>query len=106
MLILARKVDESIIIGDNIFVSIVDIKGDQVKLGIDAPKNVKVYRQEVYDAIQSENLAAARSGAILPEIKRLTGKKSTGKTPQGAPQTRHASSGSPEKPGEKPKGGD
>ena len=47
MLILSRKKDESIIIGDNIIVSIVDIKGDQVKLGINAPHDVKVFRQEV-----------------------------------------------------------
>jgi carbon storage regulator len=75
MLILSRKVDERIIIGDDILVSIVDIKGDQVKLGIQAPKEIKVYRQEVYDAIQKENLAAARAGTVLPEIKRLAGKK-------------------------------
>lgn len=61
MLILSRKVNESIIINDKIEVSIVDIKGDQVKLGINAPKNVKVYRQEVYKAIQEENKAAVQS---------------------------------------------
>jgi len=59
MLILARKVNESIIIGDQIEISIIDIKGDQAKLGIKAPKNVKVYRMEVYEAIQAENKAAA-----------------------------------------------
>jgi len=75
MLILSRKVDESIIIGDDIFVSIVDIKGDQVKLGIQAPKDVKVYRQEVYEAIQSENVAAAQAGTVLPVTTRLAGKK-------------------------------
>lgn len=61
MLILSRKKDESIIIGDNIEISIVDIKGDHVKLGIKAPKYVKVYRQEVYEAIQRENVAAVNS---------------------------------------------
>ncbi len=61
MLILSRKKDESIIIGDNIEISIVDIKGDHVKLGINAPKDVKVYRQEVYEAIQKENQAAVNS---------------------------------------------
>ncbi len=59
MLILSRKKDESIIIGDNITISVVDIKGDQVKLGISAPGDVKVFRQEVYQAIQDENKAAA-----------------------------------------------
>ena len=61
MLILSRKKDESIIIGDNIEISIVDIKGDHVKLGIKAPKDVKVYRQEVYNAILKENEAAVNS---------------------------------------------
>jgi carbon storage regulator len=78
MLILSRKVDESIIIGDDIYVSIVDIKGDQVKLGIQAPSDVKVYRHEVYEAIQKENVAAAGASAVLPEIKRLAGKKRPG----------------------------
>ncbi|MFW5768525.1 MAG: carbon storage regulator CsrA [Spirochaetota bacterium] len=69
MLILARKVNESIIIGDQIVLSVVDIKGDQVKLGIQAPRNVKVYRQEVYEAIQEENRAAAMSAKTeLPVI--------------------------------------
>jgi carbon storage regulator len=95
MLILSRKVDESIIIGDEILVSIVDIKGDQVKLGIQAPADVKVYRQEVYEAIQKENVAAARTSAVLPEIKRLAGKKRSG----GADRPSEQSS-SPEKPGQ------
>ncbi len=70
MLILSRKKDESIIIGDNIEISIVDIKGDHVKLGINAPKDVKVYRQEVYEAILKENEAAVNSVTefTLPNI--------------------------------------
>lgn len=68
MLILSRKKDECIIIGDNITVSIVDIKGDHVKLGINAPGDIKIYREEVYTAIQEENKAAAISGMNLPEI--------------------------------------
>lgn len=61
MLILSRKKDESIIIDNNIEISIVDIKGDHVKLGIKAPREVKVYRQEVYEAILKENEAAVNS---------------------------------------------
>jgi carbon storage regulator len=61
MLILSRKLNESIMIGDQIEISIVDIKGDQIKLGINAPKNVKVYRKEVYVAIQEENIAAVKA---------------------------------------------
>lgn len=68
MLILSRKVNESIMIGDQIAISVVEFKGDQVKLGIKAPKEVKVYRQEVYEAIQLENKAAARTGTTLPQI--------------------------------------
>lgn len=59
MLILSRKTNERIIIGENIEIAVVDIRGDQVKLGIVAPKSVKVYRQEVFDAIQEENRKAA-----------------------------------------------
>ena len=54
MLVLSRKRDESIIIGDNIIVTIVDIRGDKVRLGINAPEDVPVHRQEVYEAIQRE----------------------------------------------------
>lgn len=61
MLILSRKLNERIMIGDEIEVSVVEIRGDQVKLGILAPKSVKVHRREVFDAIQSENRAAAES---------------------------------------------
>ncbi len=61
MLILSRKKDESIVINDNIEISIVDIKGDHIKIGIKAPKDVKIYRQEVYEAIQKENEAALNS---------------------------------------------
>ncbi|MFO7729585.1 MAG: carbon storage regulator CsrA [Spirochaetia bacterium] len=72
MLILSRKKDESIMIGDQIEISVVDIKGDQIKLGIKAPRNIKVYRQEVFTAIQQENQAAAKTGTQLPEIDLLS----------------------------------
>ncbi len=51
MLVLSRKRDESIVIGDNIVITVVDIRGDNVRFGIDAPKDVPVHRQEVYDDI-------------------------------------------------------
>ena len=60
MLVLSRQRDESIIIGDNIVVTIVDIRGDKVRLGIQAPTQIPVHRQEVYDAIQRENQRAAQ----------------------------------------------
>ena len=60
MLVLSRQRDESIMIGDNIVITIVDIRGDKVRLGINAPAEIPVHRQEVYDAIQRENLRASR----------------------------------------------
>ena len=59
MLILSRKVDQKIKIGADITLSIIEIRGDQVKIGVEAPTSVKVFRQEVLEAIQSENIAAA-----------------------------------------------
>ncbi len=59
MLILSRKIDEKIRIGEDIIITLIDVHGDQVKIGVEAPKEVKVFRQEVFDAIQNENKAAA-----------------------------------------------
>ena len=59
MLVLSRQRDESIIIGDNVVITIVDVRGDKVKLGIDAPREISVHRREVYEAIQRENRQAA-----------------------------------------------
>ena len=56
MLALARKVNESIVINDNVEVTILEIKGDQIKIGIDAPKSVPVYRKEIYSQIQNSIL--------------------------------------------------
>jgi len=68
MLILSRKTNEKIMIGDDISISIIEIRGDQVRIGVDAPKSVKVFRQEVFDAIKAENKAAAQSIAVLPVL--------------------------------------
>lgn len=54
MLVLSRQRDESIIIGDNIVITVVDIRGDKVRLGIQAPTEIPVHRQEVYEAIKRE----------------------------------------------------
>ncbi len=67
MLVLTRKVDESIIIGDDIEVKVVEISGKSVKLGIEAPRELSVHRKEVYEAILRENIEAARSAAEIPE---------------------------------------
>ena len=60
MLVLSRHRDESIIIGDDIVITVVDIRGDKVRLGINAPVAIPVHRQEVYEAIQRENRQAAQ----------------------------------------------
>ncbi len=64
MLVLSRHRDESIMIGDNVVVTIVDIRGDKVRLGIEAPSEIPVHRQEVYEAIKREN---QRATEIQPE---------------------------------------
>ena len=60
MLVLSRQKDETIMIGDDVEITIVDIRGDKVRIGISAPSRVPVHRKEVYDAIKRENLAAAK----------------------------------------------
>ena len=64
MLVLSRQRDETIMIGDDIEVTVVDIRGDKVRLGITAPKEISVHRKEVYDAIRRENREAAQ---VKPE---------------------------------------
>ncbi len=61
MLVLSRHRDESIMIGDDVVVTIVDIRGDKVRLGIEAPQSIPVHRQEVYEAIQRENRKASQT---------------------------------------------
>lgn len=76
MLVLSRQRDETIMIGDNIEVTVVDIRGDKVRLGINAPKDIPVHRKEVYDAIRRENKAAAQvKPEDLPGIGRLAPRK-------------------------------
>ena len=60
MLVLTRKPKQQIMIGDNIIVNVVEVQGDNVRIAIDAPKNVKIYRGEIYRAIQEENQKAAK----------------------------------------------
>jgi len=61
MLVLSRQKDESIVIGDDIEVTIVDVRGDKVRLGITAPKSIPVHRREIYEAIQREKAEAGKA---------------------------------------------
>jgi len=75
MLILSRKVDEKIRIGNDILIQVISVSGDQVKIGVDAPKNVKVFRQEVFDDIQRQNKEAASGSVTLEALANLLEKK-------------------------------
>lgn len=74
MLALSRKKDEAVIINDDIEITIIEIKGDQVKIGISAPKSVPIYRKEVYMQIRNANKEAAQS-VDIKNIKELFTKK-------------------------------
>ncbi len=76
MLVLTRKPGERIVIGDNIVVTVVEVKGDNIRIGIDAPREVKVYRGEIYEAIVAENKEAALTTDLsgLDSLKALPAK--------------------------------
>jgi len=76
MLVLTRHIDEAIVIGDDIEVVVVDVRGDRVRLGINAPKEISVHRKEVYELIQAENIqAAAATVDDMEKTKELLRKK-------------------------------
>lgn len=62
MLVLTRRTSESIVIGNDVVVTVLEVRGDQVRIGIDAPRSVQVHREEVYRQVAAENEAAVRSG--------------------------------------------
>lgn len=71
MLILSRRKGETIIIGDNIEISIIDVQGDTVKLGINAPRSLSVHRKEIYDEIQAANREALQNLPTAEQLKKL-----------------------------------
>lgn len=76
MLVLTRKPSQSIMVGDDIVLTVLEVRGDKVRIGIDAPRNVAVHRQEVYEQIQLQNIEAARAKvASLEEVTKLVKKK-------------------------------
>jgi carbon storage regulator len=96
MLVLARQRDETIMIGDDIEVTVVDIRGDKVRLGITAPKEISVHRKEVYDAIRRENRAAAQ---VKPEDLSGLGKAGPKPDPAAEPETSRPKPGGIQIPG-------
>ena len=58
MLVLTRRPGESIVVGEDIVITVIEIKGGQVRIGIDAPRSVEVYREEIYEQVRQENLSA------------------------------------------------
>ena len=71
MLALSRKINESIMIGNEIKITVLEVKGDQVKLGINAPKSIPVYRKEIYLQIQEANKEAAEATVSDAALKKL-----------------------------------
>ncbi len=71
MLVLTRKLGESIAIDDHIKIVIVQIKGKQVRLGIQAPKETKIHREEVYSAIQDQNKEAAKTSVAVNQVSKV-----------------------------------
>ena len=71
MLALARKINQSIIIDNNIEITLLEIKGDQVKIGINAPKSVPIYRKEIYAQIQEENKQSGQGDIDINALKKL-----------------------------------
>ncbi len=75
MLVLSRQINEAITIGDDIEISIVEIKGGKVRIGINAPRNIAVYRKEVYLEIKAQNLAAASHSADRKDLDQIMSSK-------------------------------
>ena len=71
MLALSRKVGESIIVGKDVKISILEIKGEQIKIGIEAPKNVTIYREEIFKQIEEENKEALKQNNAKDALSKL-----------------------------------
>ena len=86
MLVLSRQRDESIMIGDNVEITIVDVRGDKVRLGITAPREIPVHRREIYDTIQREKAAAAAAEKAAAEKPEKTAETEPEESPEAEPE--------------------
>ncbi len=106
MLVLSRRKDESVMIGDNLEVKVLEIQKGQVKLGIEAPRDVTVHRREVYLAIQQENLAATQAVdsdmSALADLFKETGLASDAKPAEARPRSRGVPRARPKRRTKKP----
>jgi len=84
MLVLSRQIDESIMIGDDVKITIVDVRGDKVRLGIEAPKHIPVHRMEIYEAIQREK--KEKQAQEQPEKESQQPEKAVQKEPKKEPK--------------------
>lgn len=114
MLILTRKPGESIFIGDQIKVTVVEIKGSQIRIGVEAPRDLRIYREEIYQQILEENKQAAVQGELPGDMESLAahwkgGAAKPGKlsklSAQGSSAQSSSTQGSAVKPKAKPDGG-
>lgn len=90
MLVLSRKKDEVIVIGDDIEITVVEVRGDQVKIGVSAPRSVSIHRKEVYDAICRENQEAAKAttaqvGGLAQALRQRLSAKASPPPPEPVP---------------------
>ena len=90
MLYLTRKIGESVVINDDIEVTVVDVRGKTIKLGFTFPSDATVLRREIYERIQEENRAAAQAGANISEALKLNKGKAPGAAPASAPDVASA----------------
>lgn len=98
MLVLSRQRDETIMIGDDVEITVVDIRGDKVRLGITAPRSIQVHRKEVYDAIKRENERAA--GLKPDDVADVIDRRAQSGSPRRDKNDKHRSTDDPPKSSE------
>lgn len=93
MLVLTRRAGESIVIGNDVTVTVLEVRGDQIRLGIDAPRDVPIHREEIYVQVQQENRGAVASAARAADLLRGTRPRPVAGEDQNAPSKRDGTAG-------------